>query len=175
MTARILDLDPGRAGFGWAYHPGYLASAGVVPQPKSLRSYEQPPLEVVAGAVVRALRDAAVDPTLVVVERMQIYPPGPTEKPGRAVAVGNDLLDLQAIGGLVAGWFRVPVLYRFPRQWKGTTDTDVIEARLRVWRGWQPADAQAWESVQALGKTLRHNAVDAVAMVLAEAGRIRWT
>lgn len=172
MSSR-LALDPGRQGFGWARGAyGQLVAAGVVPQPHTGAS-----LELVAANVINALLRADT----VVIERMRMYPPKDgkrRETEQYRTAVANDLLDLQAIGGMVAGALTMPERVRWvhPGAWKGSTTAEQIEARLDAWAGWLPAERPVWAQVKALGKTLRHNAVEAVALLLGEHGlaRIRW-
>lgn len=181
----LLSLDPGRQGFGVAAFPGAcLAAATVVPQPQH-PPHTQPSIADTAAHVVTVLRPLLthLPPiTSVVIERMRVYPrvrrAGARQETEQArTAKANDLLDLQAIGALVAAHFAHPsvIVYRTAPEWKGSTTAEAIEARLDVWRGWSAGEIGAWGRVRGIGKTLRHNAVEAVALGLGYLGRIRWT
>lgn len=195
MTSLLhLDFDPGRKGFGWAARLDLsVVAAGVVPPPPPPRDFERAPAVAVAEHAELAIRCALhragvpLHPGFahsVGVEYMVHYPPkeslkgarkrGPDEKARTAIA--NDLIELQAIGALVARAFVFSpraVIYRTAGQWKGTTDSDAIERRLAEWQGWLAGEHEIWVKLLLLGKTLRHNAVEALAMSLARAGRFR--
>ena len=193
-----LSLDPGRQGFGWAAYEhtltlrqdAKLRACGVVPQPQSKRDFESAALQDVAAKVASDI-DAALEPlgftdvnAGAVIERMVLYP-------GQKVYAANDLLDLQAIGGMVAAAL-VPlgrITYRRPSEWKGSVDTEVIARRLletpplHHTRAVNPLTVQELELLREAclragyktperpGKA--HNIVDAAAMGLVEAGRLR--
>jgi hypothetical protein len=200
MTPALhLDLDPGRKGFGWAARlDTTLIAAGAVPPPPPPRDFARAPAVAVAEhaelAIRCALLAAGVPPSgpvaaSVGVEYMVHYPPKRARRvPGRTVrqpqepdekartAIANDLIELQAIGALVARAFVMmpsAITYRTAPQWKGSTDTDVIERRLSEWWGWLPEELPVWNGVMRLPLGLRHNAVDAGAMSLVRAGRFR--
>lgn len=187
-----IGLDPGRQGFGWAVLDSCpaLVAAGVVPQPKPPHKFARTALPVIALCVVRSILDAVPDllrrtGNRAVVERMVQYPPAPRER-GKArsratdVAIANDLLDLQALGGMVAGAL-VPlanITYRTAHEWKGNTDWEAIERRLlgddslEIARVLTLPETAILNAVRPWG--LRHNAVEAAGMVLQEVERVRW-
>lgn len=188
----LLSLDPGRQGFGWAAFERLcgdmiLRACGTTPQPKSKRDFEAAALQDVAAKVASDI-DAALEPlgftdvnAGAVVERMVLYP-------GQKTYAANDLLDLQAIGGMVAAAL-VPlgrITYRRPSEWKGSVDTEVITRRLLECApgiAINPLTVQELEILREAclragyktperpGKA--HNIVDAAAMGLVEAGRLR--
>ena len=197
----LLSLDPGRQGFGWAAfdltpnlrtarQDARCRACGVVPQPKSKRDFEAAALQDVAAKVASDI-DAALEPlgftdvnAGAVVERMVLYP-------GQKTYAANDLLDLQAIGGMVAAAL-VPlrqITYRRPSEWKGSVDTEVIARRLLetpaspMPHARNPLTVQEQEllreaCLRAGYKTPErpgraHNIVDAAAMGLVEVGRLR--
>ncbi len=166
----LLSLDPGRKGFGWAFFSaGKLLACGVVKQPKGPRDYAQPSLEAVAANVEREIR-CALDGVLpyydhrgqvfdrCVIERMTSYP-------GQKAFAANDLLDLQAIAGLVAGALcpLAGVRYLTPAEWKGQTETEALIARAAmVFSVEEMAILRAME--KKYGKTLAHNGWDSALM-----------
>jgi hypothetical protein len=186
----LLSLDPGRQGFGWGALQGRgLLQCNVVPQPKKLRDYQQVDVVSVALAVEDSIRAAmgwssARPPDVaVVLERMVHYPPTPgdakkiKQDERTRTKLANDLLDLNLLGGLVARAFSRNITVRYPRDWKGTTDTTVLERRLLEGLGTVPPLLDERERALMLAirpEGLRHNAVDAVAMGLGETGRVRW-
>jgi len=194
----LLSLDPGRQGFGWgALRTAQLVACNVVPQPERLRDYQQVPVMQVADAVCAAIyRDLCAlaertrDPRLhpdcvrgVVLERMVHYPPSPGAKIKQdertRTKVANDLLDLQLIGALVAAALcpLMAITLRAAREWKGSTDTAVLERRLLEGLGTVPPLLDEHERALLLAVKpagLRHNAVDAISLGLQECGRVRW-
>jgi len=160
----LLSLDPGRQGLGWAaFRDGKLVAAGVVKQPKGPRDYEQASLQEVAdNARTEILRTVQGLTMLLpspfrscVVERMTSYP-------GKGQYAANDLLDLQAIGGMVAGalcplagisWLR-------PQEWKGSVDTEILAGKLGTWLS--PEELAICAVAEKKHKKRWHNAVDAI-------------
>jgi len=192
MTALHLDLDPGRKGFGWAARLDQtVIAASVVPPPPPPRDFDRASTVAVADHAELAIRCALavragvlLPAASVGVEYMVHYPPKPAPRGVKRrqpdekarTAIANDLLELQAIGALVARAFvacPASIIYRTAAQWKGSTDTDAIERRLNEWCGWLPVELAVWAGVQRLAKDLRHNAADATAMALVRAGRFR--
>lgn len=185
----ILSLDPGRQGFGWAaIDARKLVACGVVPQPDKERDYQQVAARSVAAGVALAIRSDLSKHTTracttLVLERMVHYPPSPGAKIKQdertRTKVANDLLDLQLIGALVAAALcpLMAITLRAAREWKGSTDTAVLERRLLEGLGTVPPLLDEHERALLLAVKpagLRHNAIDAVAMGLGETGRVRW-
>ena len=193
-----LGLDPGRAGFGWGLLTPRLelVAAGVVPQPKGPRDGQQAPLTQVVAAVLRdiccrpAFQLAQVWGIQAAVERMRVYPPREEGNRrsrnliGELVGKANDLLDLQAIGGLVAGALVPPerVRYWYPAEWKGSLDDEQVQARMcwhapanvngeRVAGCMTPAERALIEAIKPRG--LQHNAWEASGLAMVAAGRLR--
>jgi hypothetical protein len=186
----LLSLDPGRQGFGWAaIDARKLVACGVVPQPDKARDYQQVAARSVASGVALVIRQALSERCdlrlmgRVVLERMVHYPPSPGAKIKQdertRTKVANDLLDLQLIGALVAAALcpLMAITLRAAREWKGSTDTAVLERRLLEGLGTVPPLLDEHERALLLAVKpagLRHNAVDAISLGLQECGRVRW-
>lgn len=172
-----LTIDPGMgqgSALGWACSAGPF---GVVVPPKAPRDFAQPSVSSVAANAVSCIREALVSWQMidkVTVEYMVHYPPRPGKRLSEKArtAIANDLLALQAIGGMVAAAFVIPgqIKWVTPHQWKGSTDTAVLEARLR-----EPGclSAEELRILDGIPRALRHNAVDAKVMLMIEQGRFR--
>lgn len=103
----------------------------------------------------------------VVVEQMVHYP---GQRGAKADATANDLLDLQAIGGYVAGYFKCPVKWIPAREWKGQVPKTVT--RSRVIKTLSDGENYRLAGTTAkYPKSLHHNLYDAVGLGLYALGR----
>ncbi len=181
-----LGLDPGRLGMAWGLlrnEDQTLVRARVLPPAPGPREFERAnPQEVALHAAGLILSEVAGwRITDLAVEYMVHYPPARRVRGARReteqarTAKANDLIDLTAIAALVVGLVcpHARLNYYRPGEWKGTTPTEAIEARLDEWAGWFPAERQVWADVKKLGKSIRHNGVDVAALLLVDAGRLR--
>lgn len=153
----FLAIDPGRAQLGWsAWRCGELVDCGL-----ARTQYTQ--LGAIAQHFASQMPKGA---NRVLVERMWMYPPKPGESLSRATAVANDLLDLQAIGGMVAALCLAPgcfIEWQTAAQWKGQVPKDVTHRRLK--KSLSVVEYAVMENrLAAVPKSLQHNVKDAVAL-----------
>jgi hypothetical protein len=91
---------------------------------------------------------------------------------GKAIATGNDLLDLTSIAALVAGLLRAPVEYLPVATWKGTAPKSVTQNRVRATLTLD--ELQVLESAfLGVRKGLHHNLYDAAGIGLHATNRYR--
>jgi hypothetical protein len=199
-----VSIDPGKGvkgGLGWGVAVnGEVLAADVFQAPARARlqaltlgalaqgAVEHIRLNVPFRALGSMLRSPGWAPDLIVIERMVQYPPKPTARVGarsRAaeVAIANDLLDLQAIAGLVAGMLggpRCKIVYRRPSEWKGGLDWTALRGRLLgdaeygVAPVLTPPECEVLRAMIARTRSLAHNGIEATALLVGELGRVRW-
>ena len=163
-----LSVDPGRAALGWAvWYNGRLVDCGLARGPKPARAFTQPSISRVASAALATIPRHPY--RLGAVERMRHYP-----GKGSSDAKANDLLDLQAIGGLVVGAL-VPlasVLYFDPSEWMGGSVPEKAN-QLRVTRALDGNESAVFaQALQMYPKSLQHNMYDGVGIGLHLHGRL---
>jgi hypothetical protein len=93
---------------------------------------------------------------------------------GKAIATGNDLLELTSIAALVAGYLRASVTYHPVNTWKGTAPKEITRNRVRATLG--PLELHVLDAaLAAVGrkKSLHHNLYDAAGIGLHATGRYR--
>lgn len=162
----MISIDPGRKSLAWARWVGaHLVQCG-------LARTKATDLSAAAYDLAHQVPDlgAGLD-RLVTVEEMVHYPAkGRTDARHRADAIAADLLDLQAIGGYVAGYLRAPVRWIPARSWKGQVPKEVTERRVGAILTRPERDILATACV-GLPQGLRHNVIDAVGIGLFALGR----
>lgn len=148
-----LAVDPGKRASGWALLDSDRPRSDSVLMAGLARGASPPAVRDEIEATTS--RVARAPTTLVVVECPQVY------RLGRSVGDPNDLIDVALVAGACTTLAPRCVLVR-PRVWKGTIDGDVHVARtLR-----DPACAGLSVMLAGVPASLRHNAVDAVALGL---------
>ena len=151
---RVLAVDPGKHALGWsAWSGGDLVACG-------LARAEGRDLGALAAALVEQVPCGA---DVAVVERM-VH--GYTSMAAIKDKVAKDLLDLQAIGGYVAGASGArKVVWASAHEWKGETPKTVTAKRVdKALRPEELATMRA--ALKTIPKALRHNLVDGVAIGL---------
>lgn len=89
-----------------------------------------------------------------------------------AIAKGNDLLAVQAVGAYLAGWFGGQLLYTEPQGWKGTASKEWTEQRCLEWLDSSELAVVESELASHRAKSLHHNLWDAVAIGLWATSRL---
>ena len=160
----ILSLDPGQQGLSWmlAGATGNLISGAVIPL-KGRDLWAQ-----AMHAITQMPRPDQV--RHVACERMWFYPQRSSAKMSAEVRA---ILDLQAIGGLVSGYYRCPVSYYRPSEWMGgSLPNHVVKGRVEMFLSLEEMEVFS-EILGATPKELRHNAYDAAGILLRHLGRWR--
>lgn len=140
---RLVSIDPGKRHIGWAlWIDGALGSCGVL-------RFEQ-------LAQLRVYLDVVLKPQRIVCEVPQVY------RASQSKGDPNDLIDLALTAGVCLASASDATAVR-PRAWKGTTDGDVFEGRIR--KRMEGNGPFAW-GLNDVPKSLQHNAVDAVGLGL---------
>jgi hypothetical protein len=179
-VSTLLAIDPGRAGLGWAFFQGKeLRALGVVKQPKGPRDYVAASLEDVAANAVAEIESATWSfrgelhfrelEASCTVERMH-YARGWTKDP-------NDLLDLQAIGGMVAAALcpLSGIRWKKEGQWKQKQDMKRVVERLvsENEAKLSPEELSIVLATVKKHKSLAHNGIAALGIGLETLGRWR--
>ena len=166
----LTAIDPGKKALAWAHFDGSsLIKAGLSRFPKDAVTWD---MNLAEYACYHALQVPPAD--VAVLEGMFQYPPGPQAKltPKAQIAVANDLLQLQAIGGIVAGKVGDKVILLTAAEWKGQVDKSVTQHRLQ-----ETLDLLELTRLQAclakIPPSMQHNTYDAVALGLTYLGRMR--
>lgn len=157
LEQATLAIDPGVQGCGWAEFTGpTLMSCGY------LRSTGETMAE---RAMSYAKYFQSESFNHVVVERMRHYP-NAQERDAKA----NDLLDLQLLGGYIAGSLRCNFFSVFASEWKGQVPKDVMNAR--VMKRLRDLERVRFNhDVEKIRPSLRHNVIDAIGIGLWYLGR----
>jgi hypothetical protein len=160
VPSTLLAIDPGKKGLGWsAWNFGELLAAGIARSPRGLHHLGEQAIAL--AAQVPSGADEAV------VERMVQYPSrGRRDSVQRQDALANDLLDLQAIGGIVAARCVTGGIYfATPHEWKGELPKEVVILRVRNLLS--EGEAKTLEgALEDIPASLRHNALEAVGLGL---------
>jgi len=160
---KICTIDPGR-NLGWAcWYSRDLIACGLT------RSR----LKEVGGLGLALAEGIPVGADRVYVEQMVHYP-GKTRSKQREEAQPNDLIQVTALGAIVAGRIDAKEIHYLPAiKWKGTRPTEgVIEKIVDKTLGAE--ETAIYEAaMEATPRSLRHNIVDAVAIGLWLHGRMR--
>lgn len=155
----VMGIDPGRQALSWSFFVHKeLVGAGLV------RSKEGLPLGQQALHFSEQLPPGA---HICIVERMFQYPShSRKDSRQRQDALANDLLDLQAIAGIVAGRTGAErIHYLTAHEWKGTVPKEVTKHRVE--KALQPWELAVYaESLLKVPGGLRHNVIDAIGLVL---------
>lgn len=157
----VLSVDPGSKGLGWArWLDGQLIMMGYS------RSAAK---DIEERAIAHALAIPGPRVDVAVVERMTLYP-----GQSKSQAAANDLLDLQLIGGYVAGAClglggRLKAVR--PSEWKGQVPKEIMGRRI-VSRLHQVEAERLTFALEKIPASLQHNLLDAVGIGLAFLGRL---
>jgi hypothetical protein len=155
-----LAIDPGQQGLAWVLGGEELISGGVVTLGKG-KLYTEASVATGAMPSPSQVRHIAL-------ERMWYYPQRSSAKASSEIKA---ILDLQAIGGLVAGYYRVPITYYTAREWMGgSLPAHIVQGRVEMFLQGQEKDVFA-SILRATRKDLRHNAYDAAGIWLRHQGR----
>jgi hypothetical protein len=161
----LLAIDPGKKALGWsAWAAGELLSAGIARLPRGFRLQGEASLGAQAVELASQVPTGAEE---AVVERMVQYPTrGRRDSVQRQDALANDLLDLQAIGGIVAARCVTGGIYfATPHEWKGELPKEVVILRVRNLLS--EGEAKTLEgALEDIPASLRHNALEAVGLGL---------
>lgn len=155
-----LVCDPGKKHPGWsAWAVTELVACGLARVPKGRHTLGQ-----------RALLIADQLPSgadVCVVERMFHYPShGRRDSRHAADAKANDLLDLQAIGGIIAGRSGAgEIVYYTARDWKGQRPKEATKHLVE--KTLTPQERLVYgQALAQVASGLRHNVIDAVGIGL---------
>lgn len=166
----LTAIDPGKKQLAWAHFElNVFQSAGLSRFPLKALTWDT---GIADYAFYHGTQVPPAD--MVVVEGMYHYPPGPENKLSRKaqIAVANDLLQLQAIGCLVAGNVGKRWDVRTASEWKGQVDKDVTKRRAgRELDLLELTRAQA--CLAKVPPSLQHNVWDAIALGLTYLGRVK--
>lgn len=158
MTVTVA-VDPGKVRSGLAVLvDGQLAAARLVPGAGRDQPAASPLRELCAG-----------HSGVLVVEVPQVY--DPSKSPARA----RDLVDLAVVAGAWTGYgagLGLTVREVNPARWKGQLPKHVTAERARAVLTTEERDLLDAE-LSRVRRSLRHNVLDAVALVLVEAGRLK--
>lgn len=163
IPSSSIAIDPGKGGhnggLGWsAWEKVDLLSAGLA-RVKGRLELGHRALEL-ASQIPSGAEEATV-------EQMFHYPThGRRDTIQRADRVANDLLDLQAIGGIVAAKCTTgAITYVTAHGWKGEIPKDVVI--LRVWKLLTPEEKRTLEAcLRGIPESLHHNVLEAVGLGL---------
>lgn len=166
----ILSIDPGKHHVAWALWArvvGFeLVAAGLTDS--DARTLAERCQEH-ALALVHRLGLGLGQVSLVAVEQMQLST-GRDRTLSKAIATGNDLLELQAAGAYVAGAVGGRFKLLPPNTWKGTAPKDVTRARVEKTLSQHEFKVLAG-ALASVKPGLRHNVYDAVGIGLHVTGR----
>lgn len=160
-TQSIFGIDPGTNAMGVALVDpfGKLIAVGCIKRPAKLRTGTDP--IIVAKGMAGLVWDwcienssirARIDSQLVI-ERQAIYPKEQQK------ADPMDILKLAYLTGALGPYFDEIKSYE-PRQWKGQTPKEAVEARLK-----KRLSPEEWALVEAIPRGIRDNAVEAAAII----------
>jgi hypothetical protein len=167
--ATLLAIDPGQDGLSASvFHHARLINGKVVHLPAQTRSPMS--LHTQAEAAIAALGGRGWCPDVIAIERMRFLGAG-QHMSAKLVKQTIAILDLQAIGGLVAGAYPCPKYYYYPSEWMGgSMPENIVQGRVMGKLDANEANVFAnW--LEATPKNLRHNCFDSTAIGLAHLGR----
>jgi hypothetical protein len=170
VTTTLLAIDPGQDGLSASlFINGRLSDGVVVHLPAQTRKPDS--LDNQARAALQAICARSWPmPQAIAVERMRYLGAGQHQS-AQLVKKTIAILDLQAIGGLVAGAYPCPKFYYYPSEWMGGSLADHI-VQHRVWAKLDSGEGQILERIlMATPKALQHNAFDSAAIGLSHLGR----
>lgn len=125
---KTLAIDPGVRYLGWAVledgTPTVLGATKLPDQLSGDRLHDAAHWFVSHPRLAPLLTPGGVDE--VVIERMVHYSANPQGDP-------NDLMNITAIGGLLAGRTGAPTFWVTPSVWKGQVPKDVSHGRIKAW------------------------------------------
>lgn len=156
----VLAIDPGQQGLAWMLGGEELIGGAVITLPKA-DLYRQ-------AAVALMFMPGPGQVRHIALERMWYYPQRSSAKASSEIKA---ILDLQAIGGLVAGYYRCPVTHYTAREWMlGSLPSHIVQGRVEMFLQGRETDVFV-EILRATRKDLRHNAYDAAGIWLRYQGR----
>lgn len=155
----LRSIDPGLNGLAWCDAQNRRFESGNVVSLKG--TYQQQAMQA-----VRAMGDFG--PTEIAIEEMCYYPQRSSAKSTRETI---EILKLQAVGNLIAGYFRCPVHHYPARAWMGgSLPHHIVQAR--VLGALDEYELLRFrECLARIPKSLQHNLYDAAGILLRHLGR----